>query len=208
MCWHVSEPCALIYWNSGLLHCLITAAWSRRVVTHLDGVAAQLHSEGRRSCAAQSLALRCPLLRCLSQVLEKLAERHPGSSYHFVEDKLGTLEKVSTTCRTSKHFIARCALFRCRHSSLCIRPKVSAALILPPEHPCASVGGTALVRVRSSGARNHCGRGAANLCETGRVRCRCARCRSWTAGSCTWWIGATTHQQSGDGRPPIPEFSC
>lgn len=31
-------------------------------------------------------------------VLGMLQERHPGTEYHFVEDKLGTLDKVSQ-CR-------------------------------------------------------------------------------------------------------------
>ena len=30
-----------------------------------------------------------------TEVLRMLQERHPNSMYHFVEDKLGTLEKVS-----------------------------------------------------------------------------------------------------------------
>lgn len=30
-----------------------------------------------------------------SGVLHMLQERHPGTEYHFVEDKLGTLDKVS-----------------------------------------------------------------------------------------------------------------
>ena len=29
-----------------------------------------------------------------SEVLQQLEQRHPGMSYHFVEDKLGTLNKV------------------------------------------------------------------------------------------------------------------
>lgn len=31
-----------------------------------------------------------------SEVLARLAARHPGAAYHFVEDKLSTLEKVVT----------------------------------------------------------------------------------------------------------------
>lgn len=38
----------------------------------------------------------CPCLPS-PQVLEMLAERHPeAGSYHFVEDKMSTLEKVRT----------------------------------------------------------------------------------------------------------------
>ena len=29
-----------------------------------------------------------------SEVLAMLEERHPGTRYHFIEDKMGTLEKV------------------------------------------------------------------------------------------------------------------
>ena len=29
-----------------------------------------------------------------SEVLKQLEQRHPGTSYHFVEDKMGTLDKV------------------------------------------------------------------------------------------------------------------
>lgn len=36
-----------------------------------------------------------------SEVLRQLEQRHPGTSYHFVEDKLGTLNKV----RSIKHFL-------------------------------------------------------------------------------------------------------
>lgn len=32
-----------------------------------------------------------------SEVLAMLQERHPGTQYHFIEDKMGTLEKVTTT---------------------------------------------------------------------------------------------------------------
>lgn len=31
-----------------------------------------------------------------SEVLAMLQERHPGTQYHFIEDKMGTLEKVGT----------------------------------------------------------------------------------------------------------------
>ncbi len=34
-----------------------------------------------------------------SEVLELLQRRHPGATYHFVEDKLGTLEKVGAMWR-------------------------------------------------------------------------------------------------------------
>lgn len=29
-----------------------------------------------------------------SEVLQMLEQRHPGTDYHFIEDKMGTLEKV------------------------------------------------------------------------------------------------------------------
>ena len=29
-----------------------------------------------------------------SEVLRQLEQKHPGTTYHFVEDKLGTLDKV------------------------------------------------------------------------------------------------------------------
>ncbi len=32
-----------------------------------------------------------------SEVLKQLEQKHPGTTYHFVEDKLGTLDKVSST---------------------------------------------------------------------------------------------------------------
>ena len=31
-----------------------------------------------------------------SEVLKQLEQKHPNTSYHFVEDKLGTLDKVGT----------------------------------------------------------------------------------------------------------------
>lgn len=33
-----------------------------------------------------------------SEVLKQLEQRHPGTSYHFVEDKMGTLDKVAAFC--------------------------------------------------------------------------------------------------------------
>lgn len=38
-----------------------------------------------------------------SEVLKQLEQRHPGTSYHFVEDKMGTLEKVCSTSLTHAH---------------------------------------------------------------------------------------------------------
>lgn len=32
-----------------------------------------------------------------SEVLKQLEQKHPGTSYHFVEDKLGTLDKVGSS---------------------------------------------------------------------------------------------------------------
>lgn len=32
-----------------------------------------------------------------SEVLQELEKKHPGTEYHFVEDKLGTLDKVVTS---------------------------------------------------------------------------------------------------------------
>ena len=34
-----------------------------------------------------------------SEVLQELEQKHPGTEYHFVEDKLGTLDKVVTCAR-------------------------------------------------------------------------------------------------------------
>jgi hypothetical protein len=39
-----------------------------------------------------------------SEVLQMLQDRHPGCSYHFVEDKMGTLSKVSIQ-EANLHFI-------------------------------------------------------------------------------------------------------
>ena len=42
-----------------------------------------------------------------SEVLKQLEQKHPGTSYHFVEDKLGTLDKVcgsSPCCLCYKHW--------------------------------------------------------------------------------------------------------
>lgn len=35
-----------------------------------------------------------------SEVLKQLEQKHPGTSYHFVEDKLGTLDKVGSSVYT------------------------------------------------------------------------------------------------------------
>ena len=35
-----------------------------------------------------------------SEVLKQLEQKHPGTSYHFVEDKLGTLDKVGSNVST------------------------------------------------------------------------------------------------------------
>lgn len=35
-----------------------------------------------------------------SEVLQQLEQKHPGTSYHFVEDKLGTLDKVGSSVST------------------------------------------------------------------------------------------------------------
>ena len=35
-----------------------------------------------------------------SEVLKQLEQKHPGTSYHFVEDKLGTLDKVGSSGST------------------------------------------------------------------------------------------------------------
>lgn len=44
-----------------------------------------------------------------SEVLLKLAERHPRASYHFVEDKMGTLEKALTPSIRSAASFFLCA---------------------------------------------------------------------------------------------------
>ena len=36
-----------------------------------------------------------------SEILVKLQRQHPGLTYHFVEDKLGTLEKASSSSNAS-----------------------------------------------------------------------------------------------------------
>ena len=36
-----------------------------------------------------------------SEVLQELEQKHPGTQYHFVEDKLGTLDKVSVVVASS-----------------------------------------------------------------------------------------------------------
>lgn len=48
-----------------------------------------------------------------TEVLRLLEDRHPGTSYHFVEDKVGTLEKVCPfSCRSNPRFLflAHCYL--------------------------------------------------------------------------------------------------
>ena len=42
-----------------------------------------------------------------SEVLAKLAARHPGAAYHFVEDKLSTLEKVATLTPCRHYLLMR-----------------------------------------------------------------------------------------------------
>jgi len=48
-----------------------------------------------------------------SDVLKQLEQKHPGTSYHFVEDKLGTLDKVLL-----KHS-AWCCTNQCRPCTVC-----------------------------------------------------------------------------------------
>ena len=44
-----------------------------------------------------------------SDMLLKLQAKHPGRVYHFVEDKLGTLEKVSPPhLLLLRHMLCRC----------------------------------------------------------------------------------------------------
>ena len=47
-----------------------------------------------------------------SEVLKHLEQQHPGTSYHFVEDKMGTLDKVcsfSLSCKSMLTTLAPCA---------------------------------------------------------------------------------------------------
>ena len=47
-----------------------------------------------------------------SEVLKQLEQRHPGTSYHFVEDKMGTLDKVRSmppSCTSMLIMLASCA---------------------------------------------------------------------------------------------------
>jgi hypothetical protein len=48
-----------------------------------------------------------------SEVLAMLQERHPGTQYHFIEDKMGTLEKVGVASNPDGIARRRYSSWRC-----------------------------------------------------------------------------------------------
>ena len=67
-----------------------------------------------------------------SEVLKQLEQKHPGTSYHFVEDKLGTLDKVQNfihclsynACDSGSESPARC----CTGGINCLQSDFSTAI--------------------------------------------------------------------------------
>ncbi len=114
-------------------------------------VCSVLPSACRKWCFGSAPPLSWPLpqrfLPCRScQVLEMLAERHPeAGSYHFVEDKLSTLEKVrgAVSCTpfdvqatAAAWLLLLCAQsLGCRVAWKCAQPdnRPSRRLTLPPQ---------------------------------------------------------------------------
>ena len=79
-----------------------------------------------------------------SEVLKQLEQRHPGTSYHFVEDKMGTLDKVCSSPlmhKHGKHACHGCTICSClpthamQHSLWC-SAKLRPLSYLNRESPC------------------------------------------------------------------------
>lgn len=70
-----------------------------------------------------------------SEVLKQLEQKHPGTSYHFVEDKLGTLDKVGSSgslasvLAPSNWNLMWTSLFHLLHTQLIARKQMHTLII-------------------------------------------------------------------------------
>ena len=76
---------------------LIQGLAGRRTLSRNAVVAADVHIVSMLPCCVHAPGSQRPVLWV--QVLQQLEERHPGAeAYHFIEDKLSTLEKACLLC--------------------------------------------------------------------------------------------------------------